>query len=1143
MKRTLPYLLCLMFLGLTTLFSFGGYLPTSNTIELPIEVIGQNQHTESVTVSVSDPSNVDRIWFKGYSVSHPRHFIESYPDRYSDPKAEVRLNGGPWIGITNDNVTCNEPEETDFNCVEGPYHTTRFYIPTSKIGPPTEGQNTLEFRFNYAAEDLSSGYYILGTAFLRSGQSLPAYTNWKNKGAIDGTTWQYDNPATWSPPSGYDNSTAIQDGKDLWTQRNLLTDYPGGPQITASCADCHAAKGQDLEYFSFSNKSIVSRAEFHGLSETKGKKIAAYIRSQSHPRVSWPWQPPYQPGPEIKSHNTDCNGLHPDKAPQKCWAAGAGLEWVLEQDVQTAKYLFPNGSSGQAAQKVASTQSTLNLRDLPIGLMYPDWNEWLPRTHPLDSDAFGAEFKSSDLWATYENGDLHAAKDDPQQLHNAISNWYESRYIFGGEVINDKEDPADEKMGYRQWAAVKLWEVMRGVEDYAPDVYKHGEVRSWLGPDATIFDVAPHIHKGNIYGKDRTLYDTYLDTAWYDLAMLLNAGNRGGEHVLFPIDWRYHLGHIKSFSRYGRPEPVRFARTYLKQNQVLDVGDAPASESDQGLVDWFWRYTSPIWMFDAVGAETDKTPMAYASEPLRTNLYETLFRAFMTRIMRVPKEDWRRGYGEAELEPEDHVIDPNQDLIGVTDYAEHFYRGIQWLQDEGVRASLLDSAATWSAEMWPKGNDPSVMGDYPTWDEINPCIGSDTPDTCSGSSFSIAMDSPSDGASYTAPASIPLSASVTSDSIDSVTFFKGETKIATVNRSPFDTTWTDVPSGTYTLTAEATHDSGKTKTSSPVDVSVSPENGSSNGAKYSYYEGSWTQLPDFGTLTPVTTDTSTSFTLSVRERDNQFGLRFVSYVEISSSNTGSYTFYTTSDDGSRLLVDDVEVVNNDGRHAAEEQSGTIDLSAGWHKITVEYFEADSEQTLSVSWKGPGFAKREIPSTRLYLSPRVSQSISLQSGWNVISSDVAPDTSALETVFDDVSVSVVKNESGDTYVPADNRNEIGSWASTEAYQVYTESGQTLTLKGSSVPDTTTIPLQRGWNLIPYLPDNAQAVETALQSISNELVILKDEAGNTYIPAYGIDEIGQLEPGEGYQVYVNAAVDLTYSSSAKRTTTHAAFSSND
>lgn len=40
---------------------------------------------------------------------------------------------------------------------------------------------------------------------------------------------------------------------------------------------------------------------------------------------------------------------------------------------------------------------------------------------------------------------------------------------------------------------------------------------------------------------------------------------------------------------------------------------------------------------------------------------------------------------------------------------------------------------------------------------------------------------------------------------------------------------------------------------------------------------------------------------------------------------GEYTFYTTSDEGSKLYIGNTEVVNNDGVHSPQERSGKIGL--------------------------------------------------------------------------------------------------------------------------------------------------------------------------------------------------------------------------
>jgi signal transduction histidine kinase len=77
------------------------------------------------------------------------------------------------------------------------------------------------------------------------------------------------------------------------------------------------------------------------------------------------------------------------------------------------------------------------------------------------------------------------------------------------------------------------------------------------------------------------------------------------------------------------------------------------------------------------------------------------------------------------------------------------------------------------------------------------------------------------------------------------------------------------------------------------------------GLDYRYYEGTWTNLPNFAELTPVKTGTTTTLDLSLRNRDNEFALEFRGFVEIPRD--GEYTFYLKSDDGSRLSIQDEDI--------------------------------------------------------------------------------------------------------------------------------------------------------------------------------------------------------------------------------------------
>ncbi len=147
-----------------------------------------------------------------------------------------------------------------------------------------------------------------------------------------------------------------------------------------------------------------------------------------------------------------------------------------------------------------------------------------------------------------------------------------------------------------------------------------------------------------------------------------------------------------------------------------------------------------------------------------------------------------------------------------------------------------------------------------------------------------------------------------------------------------------------------------------------PENPSNtiNGLEYNYFEGTWDKLPDFGSLTAVKKGNVNSFDLSVRNKNDYFGFTFTGYINIPSD--GEYTFYTSSDDGSKLYIGNTQVVNNDGLHGVKEASGKIGLKKGKHAITVTFFEKAGGENLAVSYSGGGLSKQSIPSTSLYRLP-------------------------------------------------------------------------------------------------------------------------------------------------------------------------------
>ena len=107
----------------------------------------------------------------------------------------------------------------------------------------------------------------------------------------------------------------------------------------------------------------------------------------------------------------------------------------------------------------------------------------------------------------------------------------------------------------------------------------------------------------------------------------------------------------------------------------------------------------------------------------------------------------------------------------------------------------------------------------------------------------------------------------------------------------------------------------------------------------------------FDSLSPLEEGLSDNFDVANPLQGDQFGYVFEGFIEIPTN--GTYTFSTSSDDGSKLYIGLAEVVDNDGLHAMVEVSGAVGLKAGLHPIKVVYFERDQGQGLEVRWEGPG----------------------------------------------------------------------------------------------------------------------------------------------------------------------------------------------
>jgi GH43 family beta-xylosidase len=102
---------------------------------------------------------------------------------------------------------------------------------------------------------------------------------------------------------------------------------------------------------------------------------------------------------------------------------------------------------------------------------------------------------------------------------------------------------------------------------------------------------------------------------------------------------------------------------------------------------------------------------------------------------------------------------------------------------------------------------------------------------------------------------------------------------------------------------------------------------------------------------------------------DRFSIRWTGFLDVPAD--GAYTFVTSNDDGVRVIVDGVAVIDDWRAHFAEKHEGTATLRAGLVPIVVEYFEIDLGAEMRLSWRSDAIAEQIIPTENLRAAPEAS----------------------------------------------------------------------------------------------------------------------------------------------------------------------------
>ena len=160
-----------------------------------------------------------------------------------------------------------------------------------------------------------------------------------------------------------------------------------------------------------------------------------------------------------------------------------------------------------------------------------------------------------------------------------------------------------------------------------------------------------------------------------------------------------------------------------------------------------------------------------------------------------------------------------------------------------------------------------------------------------------------------------------------------------------------------------------------------------------------------------------------------------------------------------------------------------------------------------------------------------QDILVPAGWSIISTYLNPVNPEIDQLLAPLTDNLIiaKDYLGNAYIPQWDFNGIGDIQMGHGYYVKTNTETTLTLYGDYIlPEENPINLVDGWSVAGYLRLEPITLDIIFESLVELgfITIIKDYFGNAYLPEWGYNGIGDMNPGQGYQIKTNGDCILQY-----------------
>ncbi|MBI9036769.1 MAG: carboxypeptidase regulatory-like domain-containing protein [Bacteroidales bacterium] len=228
------------------------------------------------------------------------------------------------------------------------------------------------------------------------------------------------------------------------------------------------------------------------------------------------------------------------------------------------------------------------------------------------------------------------------------------------------------------------------------------------------------------------------------------------------------------------------------------------------------------------------------------------------------------------------------------------------------------------------------------------------------------------------------------------------------------------------------------------------------------------------------------------------------FVEV----TGDLSYSGTANANGNYLIEDIEV-------------GTYSVTAsaeGYFPKTINGEEILAGETTTLD-----FVLEPIIQTQTY---------NLVEGYQMISSRLISEEPNMQNILEGIldNLDFVRNSEGFMLrkIGPNWVNSIGDWVTTEGYLFKMNANDSFVISGEPVNVSTPKELNTGYQIISYLPSEPRDCEEVFTFILDNLDFVRNTSGFMLkkIGPFWVNNIGNMQPGEGYLVKMNADDVLTY-----------------